>query len=77
MSEAVQLQDSDFGARRLNVSHQRFYDLVRRGILPPGVVVRLGRHVRVNPQKLDEFIESGGTALPGGWRRKATGGAAA
>lgn len=71
MNEAVQLQDSDFGARRLGVSHARFYDLVRRGILPAGVVVRLGRHVRVHPVRLEEFIEAGGAALPGGWRRKA------
>ncbi|MEP7366883.1 MAG: helix-turn-helix domain-containing protein [Acidobacteriota bacterium] len=77
MAETIQLETSQFGARRLGVSHQRFYDLVRRGILPPGVVVRLGRHVRVHPLRLEEFIESGGAALPGGWKRNADGGRAA
>ncbi len=53
-------------ARALNVTESRCADLARRGIIP---VVRLGRHYRVDPGKLREFIESGGKALPGGWRQ--------
>ena len=51
----------------LNVSYSRAAELARTGMLP---VVRLGRSVRVHPQKLAEFIERGGQALPGGWRRQ-------
>ena len=65
------LESVGFGSKRIGVSNDRFYDLVRKGIFPPGVVVRLGRHIRVNPEKLEAFIESGGQALPGGWRREA------
>ena len=50
----------------------RLYDLMRQGIIPAGVVVRLGRQVRVNVQKWREFVEAGGAALPGGWRRDAS-----
>ena len=65
------LQSVDFGSKRIGVSIERFYDMVRKGIFPPGVVVRLGRHIRVNPEKLEAFIENGGQALPGGWRKEA------
>jgi hypothetical protein len=44
--------------------------MARCGILPAGVVVKLGRHWRVNPERLEEFIDNGGQALPGGWRRQ-------
>ncbi len=54
-----------------NLSEQRIYSLVREGILPPGVVVRLDRQVRINEGRLVEFLERGGAALPGGWRREA------
>jgi hypothetical protein len=65
------LESVAFGSKRIGVSLNRFYDLVRLGIIPPGVVVRLGRHIRVNPEKLEAFIENGGQALPGGWRKEA------
>jgi hypothetical protein len=67
--DLFQLQSADFGARRLGVDLQRFYGLVRLGILPPGVVVRLGRRISVNVGELEAFIASGGASLPGGWRR--------
>jgi excisionase family DNA binding protein len=57
-------------AERLTVSYDRACEMARTGILPPGVVVRLGRQVRVNPDALDAFITSGGQALPGGWRQE-------
>ena len=52
----------------LNVSYARGTALAREGILP---VVRLGRQLRVDPQRLTRFVEEGGKALPGGWRREA------
>jgi Helix-turn-helix domain len=64
------LESVSSSARRLGISPGRFYDLVRNGIFPPGVVVRLGRHIHINPGRLDQFIESGGKALPGGWRKE-------
>lgn len=52
-------------ARILDVPETRVYELCRRGLLPH---VKLGRQVRVDREALDEFIRSGGKALPGGWR---------
>jgi hypothetical protein len=60
-------------ATRLGVTYDRAAELVRTGLLPPGVVVRLGRQIRVNPEALDEFLAAGGQALPGGWRQEAEG----
>ena len=42
------------------ISYQRAADLERRGILP---TVRLGRQVFIDPEQIQEFIESGGRAL--------------
>lgn len=52
----------------LNITVPRAYELARLGILP---VVKLGRQVRVDELKLAAWIEAGGAALPGGWRREA------
>jgi excisionase family DNA binding protein len=51
----------------LGISDQRVYALARENILP---VVRLGRKVRIDVRQLDIFIERGGQALPGGWKRE-------
>jgi excisionase family DNA binding protein len=53
----------------LQVSRYRIYELARLGVLPG--VIRLGRQVRIDPRKLDLFIDEGGRCLPGGWRREA------
>lgn len=55
-------------AARLDLSEPRVYALARQGILPS---VRLGRQLRFSPEVLEEFIRSGGKALPGGWQREA------
>ena len=52
----------------LDVSLERAYELARTGMLP---VVRVGRQVRVDTEKLTQWIDEGGTALPAGWRRGA------
>ena len=44
----------------LGVTRAGFYRLVRGGFLP---TVRLGRHIRVSPAALQQFIDSGGKAL--------------
>ena len=49
-------------------SDARVCELARQGLLPG--VVRLGRRVRFDMDKISAFIEKGGEALPGGWRRQ-------
>lgn len=52
-------------------SEQSCYAAIREGLLPAGVVVRFGRKVLINEAKLEQFIDNGGAALPGGWKREA------
>ncbi len=47
-------------AEVLDVSRARAYELVREGLLP---VVRLGRQVRVDPSKLEAWLDAGGIGL--------------
>jgi excisionase family DNA binding protein len=53
-------------ATLLKVTTQRAHQMARNGTLP---VIRLGRQVRVSPDQLKDWIDGGGRALPGGWRR--------
>ena len=57
-------------AEMLGESKEWVYMAARESILPS---VRLGRKVKFSEKAIDEFIESGGKALPGpgGWRREA------
>ena len=55
-------------ADMLGLSVGRVYELCRIGVIPH---VRLHRQIRIDPAQLQAFVNSGGTALPGGWRRKA------
>jgi excisionase family DNA binding protein len=66
---AKQLEEISYAAQRLNKSVQQIYAMVREGILPSGVVVKLGRSIRIDPDALEEFIKSGGKPLQGGWRK--------
>lgn len=65
------LQTLKWAAEMLNVSTARATAMAREGILPPGVAVRLGRQWRIHPERLAAFIDSGGQALAGGWKREA------
>lgn len=64
------LQDSlitaPAAARLLGVTVQRLYELSREGVVPS---VRLGRSFRYSPSALNEFIQKGGGAWAGGWRK--------
>jgi excisionase family DNA binding protein len=51
-------------AQILAVSPQRAYELARKDLLP---VVRVGRQVRVDPRRLEEWIAEGGGTLEGEW----------
>jgi excisionase family DNA binding protein len=55
-------------AEVLGVSYARAAELARRNMIP---TVRLGRQIRIDPGRFEEFIASGGRALPGGWKRTA------
>lgn len=45
----------------------RFYELIRKGDVPNGVVVRLGaRQIRINEARLIEWLGNGGTAAQSG-----------
>jgi hypothetical protein len=68
MSEK-QLQPASYGIRRTGLPHAKFYACVREGIIPAGVIVRFGRSIYIDPDKLEEFLAAGGKAFPGGWRR--------
>ncbi len=48
-------------AKELGVSHWAVYDLIRRGRIPPGVVYRVGRAIRVNHDALRQWIAGGGS----------------
>jgi len=54
-------------AEILDTSKARVYQLIRLGLLP---TVRMGRQLRIPEGKLMQWIDSGGKALPGGWRRE-------
>jgi len=64
------LKRAEFVAPILDVTTERVYEMSRNGTLPVGVVVRLGRQVRIDEDRLREWIAAGGNALPGGWRRQ-------
>ena len=53
----------------LRVKVERVYELCRQGILPH---IRLGRQIRIDEARFNKWLEDGGQALPGGWRREAS-----
>lgn len=64
MSEQVKkLLKVETVAEILDVTTWRVYELVRRGLLP---AVHLGKHVRIDPDVLDNWIRNGGSRLPAG-----------
>lgn len=54
-------------ARLLGMSESQVYALGRSGILP---VIRIGRSIRIADDQLQDWIERGGQAWPGGWRKQ-------
>lgn len=56
-------------AELLNITQSRAYDLAREGIIP---AVRIGRQLRFDSDRVQAWIESGGQALPGGWKRESS-----
>ncbi|MBM3268918.1 MAG: helix-turn-helix domain-containing protein [Candidatus Sericytochromatia bacterium] len=54
-------------AERLRVNVGRAHALARDGVIP---VVRLGRQVRVDEDRLQAFIGGGDKGFEGGWRKE-------
>jgi len=54
-------------AARLDVRVERAYELAREGVLP---VVRLGRQIRIEPERFEAFIERGGQGTTSGKARQ-------
>jgi hypothetical protein len=65
------LEPLRYVSTKIPLSDQQIGALVRENFFPAGVVVRMGRRIFINPQKLDEFLQAGGKPWPGGWKRKA------
>ena len=55
-------------AELLDVKQSRVYDLAQQNLIPH---IKLGRQVRFDLDKVEAWLESGGQALPGGWRQEA------
>lgn len=54
-------------AELLGVKPHRVYDLAQQNLIP---YIKLGRQVRFDLDKVETWLESGGQALPGGWRHQ-------
>lgn len=65
--ENRQLLTAESVADMLGLSVQEVYRTAREGLIP---AVRIGRRLRFDPDRLARWIEAGGQALPGGWRRE-------
>lgn len=66
--EIRRLLTSKVVADRLGLTEAELYRAVREGVVP---AVRIGRRLRFDPVRLNAWLEAGGQALPGGWRREA------
>ena len=56
-------------AKRCNLPIVTVYDMVRQSRI--GGVVRLGRLLRFDAERLEAWLAAGGESLPGGWRQEA------
>jgi hypothetical protein len=67
---ASKLESIEQSCEHRGIPSRHLRNMIRDGVVPPGVFVRLGRRVFVNPDRLDAWLDAGGGAFPGGWRRK-------
>lgn len=66
MTERRLLICAEETATLLGLKKDQIYAMARCGILPH---VRVGRKVMFSPKALEVWIDNGGTALPGVWRK--------
>jgi len=64
--DALRFLDAKEVARLLGISRTRVWELVRHGVLPPGVVVHVGRRVLFSVPGLNRWAEAGGTTRGAG-----------
>ena len=57
-------------SRIMGETPKSMYAMIWRRVLPPGVLVRIGRKVKIHRERLFDWMNAGGQALPGGWKRK-------
>ena len=60
---------TDEVATILNIPKSTVYQAAKENRV--GGLVRFGRKVRFDPGKLRQWLDEGGTDLPGGWRKEA------
>lgn len=63
----VKLLNSLQVAEMFGETREWVYMAAREGILPS---VRCGRKVKFSEKALHEFVDNGGKALPGGWKKR-------
>ena len=64
------LQSIAEAAEQYGLNSVQLYRLITDGTIPAGVAVRVGRRVFVHRDRFADWIESGGGAFAGGWRRE-------
>jgi excisionase family DNA binding protein len=67
MPDEFRMLTVDEVAAALRLSLSATYALIRSGVLP---ATHIGRRIRVAERVLENFIEAGGRAWPGGWRKR-------
>jgi len=65
--EAGRLLTVDEVAEALRLSPSAVYGLAHSDVLP---ATRIGRSIRVSEKVLANYLEAGGRAWPGGWRKR-------
>lgn len=54
-------------AKFLNDTKARVYRMCKEELIPH---VRVGRRIKFSPEIIREWVKTGGSSYPGGWRRK-------
>lgn len=57
MNDRPALIDAKEASRLLHVGYKHLFDLAAEGVIP---CIRIGRSLRFDPLRLEEFIRSGG-----------------
>ena len=68
LNQPQKLLTAEAVATRCDMPVSTIYEMARQNRI--GGVVRLGRVLRFDPVKFESWLESGGQALPGGWRQE-------
>jgi len=58
-------------AQNYGLDQQHLYRLVNSGVIPAGVAIRMGRRWFIHRAHFVEWLEAGGAAYRGGWKKAA------